>query len=69
MDENGWKRIFMGDPAGIEMLGAVKKRENERTSEQKDIAELHKILKAGEQIPDHLKKYMKGDDQKEKADQ
>jgi hypothetical protein len=69
MDENGWKRIFMGDPAGIEMLGAVKKREDDRTPEQKDIAELHRILKSGEQIPDSLKKYMKGDNQKEKTDQ
>jgi hypothetical protein len=51
------------------MLGAVKKREDERTPEQKDIAELHKLLKSGEQISDSLKKYMKSDDQKEKDDQ
>ena len=61
MSKEGWDRIFGGDPAGIEMLGTIKKRVDERTKEEREISQLHELVREGKEIPEELKKYVSKD--------
>jgi ASC-1-like (ASCH) protein len=58
--EDGIRRIY-ADEGKLQMVKSVKKRVDERTKEERDIALVHDLIFQGKEIPEELKKYVPED--------